>query len=302
MAKHVEDCPDIGPACSSATPPAPYVHDVTLTIDETVLDAAYGLLPWLALEARVGARLVVERAKYYTLEGEPHPVDDGHHRNETLFGPTDPWLALRTGARAGHLLVTSRFGLSFPLGSTEEDPYQLGARGLPHEHIQIGTGTFEPLVGAALTWIDERFEAQLAALGQMSLYENRKGYFPPSHLFLAARATLPLDRFRPYAEGDLAHDGRELWHGVEGTEGSTVRSDVLVGGGIAWTFLAPWQVDLGFRVRVARLTDSATLEYPALFTLAIATSWDPASHADAEHVAEPRVGLLHDRNVEPDAK
>ena len=281
-AQHVEACPDTGPACRAATPPAPYRHDVRLFIDDTIVDLAYGLTPWATVESRIGVRTIVERPRYTELDDTPKAVDDIHHRRETLFGPTDPWLVLRTGARRGSFLVAARLGVSLPLGSTVEDPNRLAAAGLPHEHFQLGTGTFMPLFGASFGYVTPHFEASASAIGTASLYENGKGYRPGSRLFAGARATFPLfanGALRPFGAVDLAHDERELWHGEEAAEGTSLRTDVLAGGGVAWTFAAPWQVEAGFRVRIAQLSGAPTLDYPALFQISVATSFDAASGA-----------------------
>ncbi|MDB4994467.1 MAG: hypothetical protein JWM74_1899 [Myxococcaceae bacterium] len=288
---HVEECPDLGPECASSPPPVPYRHHVKLFLTETNFDASYGLTPWLAIDARFGFRVVDITPTYFELDGAPKRVDDDiHHHDETLVGLTDPWLVARLGAASGKLVTTSRLGFTLPLGNTVEDPYALGARGLSHEHTQLGTGTFVPIVGLGLAWIDPRYELSLSAVALFSLYENDKGFRAPSRSFVSSRMTLPLleSTWRPYATFELAHEGRERWHGVDGAE-SFVRNDLLVGAGLGWRFAPPWEAQLGLRVRAASLGNGATFEYPGIVMFGLATSFGgpgepPPHHHSHEHL------------------
>jgi hypothetical protein len=276
-ASHLATCPDLGPQCRGPTPPAPYYHHVSLFTAEIALDAAYGLAPWLAVEARLPLRIVKTRPTYTSLEGAPMSVpDDIHHHDETLAGPADPWLVLRLGGARGKLTTAARLGVSLPAGKTQPDPYVLAAQGQWHEHTQLGSGTVMPLVGLGLAYAFERVELSASALGIWSLYENGHRYRAPSQFFFSVRATAPfLDgALRPYVAVDLPHQTDELWSGAIGGEGPTARTELLLGGGLRWAFHAPWSVDLGLRARVAHFTGAATFDYPGLLQLGLATWFD----------------------------
>src|SRR6185503_16350938 len=96
--RHVEACPDIGPVCARDPAPGAYQHDQHLYSLELGVDAELGLLPHLALNVTFGIRSVVERIQFLDLQGASYvPTDpDSHHKNETLVGPTDPWVMLLT--------------------------------------------------------------------------------------------------------------------------------------------------------------------------------------------------------------
>jgi hypothetical protein len=287
---HIADCPDLGPACKSSTPPVPYRHHVKLFLSETNFDASYGINTWLAIDARFGFRIVDITPRYFELDGTPKRVDDDiHHHDTTIVGLTDPWLVARLGAASGKLVTTSRLGFTLPVGRTVDDPYALGAQGLSHEHTQLGTGTFVPVIGAGVAWLDPRYELSLSALGLFSVYENSKGFRAPSRYFLSSRMTLPVleNAWRPYATVDLAHEGRERWHGVDGIE-SFVRNDLLLGAGVGWRFSAPWEAQVGLRVRALSLGSGATFEYPGIVLFGLATSFGgpsvlPAHSHSHEH-------------------
>jgi hypothetical protein len=273
---HVEGCPDIGPQCASRPQPTPYVHHVELQTEETDLDATYGIARWLAVELRFPLRVVHENPTYFALDGTPlGNVNDTHHRRETLVGPGDPWLVARVGAAAGRFVTAARVGVTVPLGSTVPDPYVLGREGLPHEHIQFGTGTVVPVVGGGIAWDADWVQLSLAAMAFFNLYADGYGYRAPSHWFLSTRATVPIlaGTLRPYLGGDLVHEGREVWQGLYGEE-SYALTDLLLGGGLAWRFAAPWSVEASVRFPVVHETQGANYGYPALFQLGFGTSFD----------------------------
>jgi hypothetical protein len=274
---HVAECPDLGPECQTSAPPVPYNHHIDLFMSETTLEASYGLTPLVALEARLSLRVTGVTPTYSELNGAPKLVpNDIHHHDVTLVGPGDPWLSVRVGARAGKLVTTARLGFSLPLGRTEPDPYALAAEGKWHEHMQFGTGTFMPLVGAGAAYSIDPVEVSGSALGLFSLAENAHGYRAPSRYFISTRAALSLldGDLRPSVTLGLAHETEELWQGMAGLEGPTVRTDLLAGAGVAWRFADPWTAELGLRARLAQLTNAASFDYPGVLELSLSTHFD----------------------------
>lgn len=257
--------------------PVPYYHHVDLVMSDLSLDASYGLTSWLAAELRFAVRIVDITPTYSELDGSDKLVpDDLHHHDTTIVGPTDPWLSLRFGGVLGKLTTSARVGLTLPLGGIEQNPYALGAAGRSHEHTQLGTGTLVPLVGMGLSCALDPVDLSVSGLGLFSLYENRYGFRAPSRYFLSARATLRLleGAVRPYVEADLPHETQELWDGAPGLEGSNERTDLLVGAGVTWEFSKPWAVEAGFLTRVAKLTETATFDYPGVLQLGLSTNFD----------------------------
>jgi len=274
---HVAECPDLGPECFGDGPaPVPYNHHVELWNSEIALDASLGLTPWLALEVRAALRIVDVNPTYSELDGTPKQVpDDIHHHDEVLVGPSDPWITGRFGAGAGDFVTSARLGFTLPLGSTEPDPYALGRRGASHQHIQLGTGVFMPIVGGGVAYVGGPVNPSLSYLGIYGLYENGEGFRPPSRQFFELRVGVPLleGRLEPFAVADLAHEGEELWSGRPGDEGSNVRTDLLLGGGAVWTFVPDWTVDLAVRARAARFTDAAAFDQSVAIGLGLRTAF-----------------------------
>jgi hypothetical protein len=272
---HVAECPDLGPECATATPPVPFRHHVDLFLTDVSVDASYGVRPWLAAEVRLALRIVDITPTYTELDGRPKEVpNDIHHRDQTLVGPTDPWLVLRVGGKEGCVVAGARLGITLPIGSTEPDPYALGAEGKSHEHTQFGTGTFLPIVGGGLSCALAPVDLSVSALGLFSFAENAHAFRAPSRFFAGAQAGYALGALRPYVSLDLSHETEELWHGGPGLEGSSVRTELLMGAGASWAFAPPWRAEVGVRVRAAQLTSGASFDYPGILQLGLATSFD----------------------------
>lgn len=153
----------------------PHEHHVRLGLTHSELDAQYGLGEKVQLSIQLPYDVKAMRVRYSTLDGAPFtpPYGDIHHRTETLRGISDPSLLLDYAPHDRWLLG---FGTTIPIGHLEPDPVELGREGKTHEHIQFGSGTFEPRLSAqysAAHWV-ARAEARL------SLYENRYGFRAPS--------------------------------------------------------------------------------------------------------------------------
>ena len=261
-------------------PPVPYNHHVGLFMSDLNLDASYGVLPWLAVEARFAYRLVDISPTYTEIDGTPKAVPhDIHHHDRTITGIGDPWLALRLGARRGDLVTSSRLGVSVPLGETRPDPFALGAQGLWHEHTQLGTGIFMPIVSLSASYRFQPWELGGTLFGIFGLYENEHGWRPSSRMVVASRLSLEtLDgRLFPFVMLDLGHQTEEAWHGERGLEGSTIRTELLLGGGLRWLFADPWALELAVRGRVAVLSEESGFDYPGTVDLSLSTRFDLAT-------------------------
>lgn len=278
-AGHLAECPDLGPACNNLPPPVPYHHHVALWLSETTADVSYGLTESFAVEARLSLRIVDTTPTYREIDGtEKFVPNDIHHHDRTLVGPGDPWLVFRAAASVGKLMTAARFGVTFPVGRTEPDPYALAAKGKWHEHIMMGTGTFLPIVGIGLSYPAGPVELSASALGLFSVYENADGFRAPTRIFGGIRVGYPFPsvKLTPNIAVDITHESAEIWHGAYALEGFNARTDVLVGLGATWEFAPMWKVEAGLKARVLRLTDAAAFNYPGLAQLSISHSWDLA--------------------------
>lgn len=277
VAEHLAECPDLGPECAGPVPPVPYHHRVELIASDVSLDVAYGLTTWLAAEARLTLRIVDTTPTYRELDGTPKLVpDDIHHHDRTIVGPGDPWLVVRLGGAVGELTTAARVGLTLPVGGTEPDPYALASEGKWHEHTQLGTGTVMPIVGAGIAYDAGPVELSLSALGFFSLYQNGHGFRAPARFFGGIRASVPLlsGALVPIATVDVAHETNEIWNGMPGLEGNTLRTDLLVGAGLSWEFVKDFRAELVARGRAFRFAQGVSFDSPGFVQLSVATHID----------------------------
>lgn len=139
------------------------------------MEADYGIGHSAQITLRLPYDTKAMRVHYTTLSGQPFvpPYGDIHHRTETLTGLSDPSLGIDWSPRKDWVFG---FGTTLPTGHIVPDPIELGREGKTHEHIQFGSGTFEPRLGAQ--WSHAAIFARAEA--KLSLYENRNGYRAPT--------------------------------------------------------------------------------------------------------------------------
>jgi hypothetical protein len=260
---------DDGPMASHSG--TPYWHVQDLVVTELTAVVARGLRPGLGLEAMVPLRHVTTRIRFEDTARRPflpaHP--DIHHRNQTLVGPSDPWLLVHGSRRVGGLDAALRVGLTVPLGRTEENPFRLGDLGLPHQHIQFGTGTWDPVVGLGLQRAVGAVRFNASAMGRFGLAENSHGYRTGHRFFGQIGAERALGKaWRARAGVEMAREEPERWDGVrESEEGNLGRTDVLVALGAGRAFARVGHLHAAVKVPVATRVSGSQIDYPVIFTL-----------------------------------
>jgi hypothetical protein len=135
---------------------------------------------WQAM-ARLPVDLKYLTINYTTPDGKPYdpPYGNIHHRNETLLGLSDGQLEIQKYARIGEdLTLGGGLGATVPLGRTEENPYELTKQSAAHQHMQMGSGTVDPLANISAIWMFHQWGLLANANGRMPLYENSNGYKP----------------------------------------------------------------------------------------------------------------------------
>jgi hypothetical protein len=253
------------------TAPGPeYRHLQHLEIAEASAIVTRGLRRGLGVEAVLGLREVRTRIRFLDLDGRPFAPVYGalHHRNETLVGPTDPWLVLHAG-RAGKVWsVGARVGLTLPLGRTEPDPFALGDAGLPHEHIQFGTGTFDPILGLGIARRIGATTLTASALWRLVVAENDKGYHAGNRTHASLVGSRKLrGAWSGNAGLDLSHETAERWHGrLHPEEGNLGRTDVLASLAVSRS-MGRGAVSLNVRVPILVRATGSQLHYPVIATL-----------------------------------
>ena len=272
MAVHDESCPDIGPICAQRAEP-PQRHHTTIYATDLRLLGEYGLLPRLAVQAVLPLRIIGTSTQFTDLLDRPVQLDyqNIHHRDETLVGFGDAQLLLHTGWKLLGLSVGLRAGVSVPLGTVHEDPYKLGDAGLPHEHIQFGTGTLDPVLsldvsarpGAAFTL------AGFAGL-QAPLYQGPQGYRAGARSQGGVVLSRPFDGVTLRVSGLVLHEQPERWQGRVPTEdGNQGRTDLYVAPGVTWNFAGEWMLSADVRVRAYSHIVNAQLDLPVVLEIGV---------------------------------
>lgn len=277
---HAEACPDInGPGCA-ANPTSTQWHDLKLTFGEVRLGAEYGIRRWLSIDLRWSLRIV--RVVFHLQdEATRAPIappygEELHHRTETIVGLTDPWLSLRASPRLGPWSFAFRAGLTLPVGSTVANPFRLGRQGHRHQHLQLGSGTVDPIVGVDVRRQLGHFALSPWLLARVPLYANRHGFRAGSQLLAGVQLGSDLWLSRWWFQlGVLAyHEQPERWSGITETEGNLGRTDLLIETSVSWRFAGKWSVTLSARLPVYSRVVGAQLTTPVLGELQIARPFD----------------------------
>lgn len=272
---HESHCPEIGPICA-VRPEPPHLHDQVLYVGELRGVLEHGIDDAWSIEAQLPVKLTRTTIEYRKLDGALFTPDypNIHHRNETLFGVGDPWLTVRRVFEAAGFKFSLRAGVSIPLGETVEDPFALGERGLAHQHIQFGTGTFDPLLGFDVS--RALGPVTLAAYGQaqLVLYENGHDFRAGNRYALGLSGAMTLYGPLGVSIGvDVINEQPERWDGEVHQDGNLGRTDVLGGGAIELRF-AEYLLSAGLKAPIYQHIimsedEPGQLTYPALILLSI---------------------------------
>lgn len=236
---HAEACPDIGPICSVRDEP-PQLHDQRFWVGELRPIVEWGLTPTWGLEVQLPVRLTRTDVVFRRLSGEAFAPDyeNIHHRNETLYGLSDPWLSGRGAWRLGDVHLTAKAGITLPLGRTEVNPFELGRQGLPHQHIQFGTGVVAPVLQVDAAYaLSRSFTLTGYVQALVVPFENSKSY-QAGHRF-AGSAALDMalvGTLRASLGADVLNEQPERWNGRIEQDGNVGRTDLLVGGSLRYSF------------------------------------------------------------------
>jgi hypothetical protein len=250
---HEAGCTDVTDCDELPVQPL-YLHDQHLYPLELRVIGEYSFNATLGVEAQLPFRTVTSSIEYTTPDGAHYrPLDEGnHHRDETIAGFADAWLLFRVGTTLNKWWLAARPGVSLPLGATREDPFALGDQGLRHQHIQLGTGTFDPLLvlEAFRQW--DSLRLGLYAQGQASLYENSHGYQAPWKVAggVSVGTTLVGD-LSGAAGPEVFHESEERWQGVVRQDGSLGRTELLANLSLTQRF-GNTDLNLGVRIPLVR--------------------------------------------------
>ena len=220
---------------SGAAVPVPlYRHETSLDYLRLELGLQYTLAPHWDVIARIPWEQKDQQSSIGFIEAATDAERaamqrnvDLHHRTTTLRGLAD--LMLLGRRRFSRFNIA--FGTTIPTGSTVDDPYALGDRGVEHQHIQFGTGTFDPLVEASyLQPLSERLTAGVSLNARVPLYENRRGFRAPPDGSLSVHLSRRFnDRLQARLEGTAFAQGYGSWDGLRDENTGLVATSIAAG-------------------------------------------------------------------------
>jgi len=269
-----------------------FIMDVRLQAD---LGLVGGEAAGLAAVVELPLRLFDTSIRYEDEAGQEVAIQNAgvHHRNETLFGVSDPLLGVRGVVRAGDLLLEGRAGVRLPFGATQPDPFVLGDAGLEHQHVLMGTGTVDPELGLGAFLPLDDVTLGLWGSARLALYENEHGYEAGDRWSggLFAASGLGLEDWGFVLGADLAYESAERWSGVVPTDdGNRGRTDVFVLAAVDWRPSADTSVGLAVRVPVYTHVVGGQLDFPILVELTVGgrvALWEPPHVDDPHHAPAP---------------
>ena len=248
-------------------------HVQQVTSIDSAATVATGLRRGLGLELTAFWRHFTTRIRFEDADRRPLvlPQGDIHHRNETLAGIADPWLVLHAARGVGEWTVAGRAGVSLPLGRTEPNPFALGRQGLPHQHVQFGTGTVDPILSAGLGRRIGSSTLTLTTLARLTVASNSHGYQAGN------RYQAGLDLHRSLGSGwhggvgtQVVRDQAETWDGIVEEEGNLGRTDVLLGLSLTRVTQPVGGLTLSVQVPLLTRAHGAQLDYPVIVSLGVA--------------------------------
>ena len=258
---HPAGCADLN-NCDEVPVQELHDHQVLLAPVELGLSGEWAFDDKWGVEASLPVRSVWASVSYQTPDGADYePVDaDVHHRDETVAGLADGRLMARYGRSLGGVWVAARLGTTVPLGATEDDPFSAGDVGKKHQHIQLGSGAFEPVMSLDATWggISQQTTAYVTL--QQPLYANDKGFEAGRRLLAGAQVgwkaapDLLLSLL-----GEVGHEGGEQWQGVVRSDGMTGLTEVRSGAALLWRSEAV-TLTAAVRVPVYRVLEASAEE------------------------------------------
>ena len=252
------------------------IHDQRVANAEARLIAELGIRTWFAATVVLPVRVFHTTIRYLGGDGVPVAIENPyvHHHDETLVGVGDPWLLGRAATSAGGFVLGIRGGVAIPLGRTEPDPFVLGDAGVPHEHSQFGSGTFEPLVGIDAARIIAGVRVDAFALSIQSLYASSRGYQAGDRYAggLGAASALGTKRLRVRATIEGQHETAETWRGTVHTdEGNTGRTDLLAGIEASWRISDDWHLGVSAKLPVYTHVQGGQLDSSPFVGLSLGT-------------------------------
>jgi thiol-disulfide isomerase/thioredoxin len=259
------------------------VHDQSLFVSEARLALDAGITKRLSASLVVPIRIVNTNIRYFDTAGTEVMLvrDSVHHRNETVTGLADPMLLGGASTHVGGLRLTGRAGFTIPIGRTEEDPFVAADAERPHQHIQMGSGTVNPVLAIEAAHARGVWRFGAFAFTQQTLYANGKGYQAGDRYAGGVSARRGFGRLGLRGGIEVQAETAEQWDGIVHTDdGNRGRLDAMAGIGGSWAASDTLSFDLDVKVPFVTHVVGGQLDMPAI--VQVGASWSFGAKAKAK--------------------
>lgn len=235
---HDAHCPEISPSlCADpAVELAEHEHHQTVGLNRAQAKVTMGLGSGWQGTLEIPLDIKALSIEYTTPDGAPYnpPYGDIHHRNETLVGLGDGRVELQRITRtAGGLVVGGGLGVMLPLGRIEENPYALAAEGRRHQHVQMGSGTVDPVASTTAILMGHRWGFVSNASGRLPLMNNKYGFTPSPLLQVSIGPTYRFSaKTMAVLTAGIKHSWQATWDGEP--DEMTGRTAIDAGGAMVY--------------------------------------------------------------------
>ena len=261
-------------------------HLVDLTVQELATRLSLGVTKRWAVDLEIPLRDVAIEADFEDTAGRPLPdFESIHHRDETISGVGDVSVTGRYRWKPLNLVgwfFDLSVGATLPTGHTEEDPFDLGSRGLEHQHLFFGSGTVDPIVGITAV---RRGESSVT-LGWLrvktAIDTNSRGYQAGERLSAGIAATRDFGRDLWNFTGQLEifHEGASTWGGRDARNSG--RTDLLTNLGASWTPDPDWTLRAVLRLPTNLDARGGQLDLEPILSFGVTRSWSFGEHVHEE--------------------
>jgi thiol-disulfide isomerase/thioredoxin len=156
---------------------------------------------------------------------------------------------------------------------------------VPHQHIQMGTGTFNPVLAIEGGYGWDRWRVSAFGFTQQVVYTNDKGYKAGDRYAAGVALRRALGRWSVRGGIEMQSETFEAWNGVRYTdEGNQGRIDAMFAAGTTWAATPELSVDLGLKVPFLNRVNDGQLRMPALLELGVSYAFGKrAARAADDH-------------------
>jgi hypothetical protein len=276
---HVASCPEISPVdCAEQGDIPDHSHHQDLFMAQVGAIIGVGLGHGMQLKGRLPLSIKKLEIEYQDENGKVYtpPYAGIHHRNETLTGLGDGELMLEYFSRVGEdWVLGGGVGATLPLGRTEADPYARAELSLVHQHMQMGSGTLDPVLSASAVYGGHTWGLASSARTRLALSTNDKGYRPSSMHTVGIGPTYRLAaKWMLTSSVDLLSEGQASWNGTP--DPMSGRTSLIGTGGLIYRLSTTTALMGQGRITAAQWSEADLIKQA--FVGVVGLSFTPGKH------------------------